>query len=831
MLRALWAADVRNVIVFIDPHELGHALADRAPAAAGRAYHVVAARHAKKAFHPKVMLLTGREGARLCVSSANLTADGQLRNAESAIAFDSAISGHVRPILQAGDLFGRLSKDVPAHTAAAVQAALAALPDDDGKDSPFRLIHNLDEALVEAFPPAEHIRAISPFVDADGTAARRLHEQGDLTVIVDGEHLAASGAFFAGPWAVDARRFDARLHGKAYELRGGDHRWILVGSPNLSEPALLQPATAGNFEVAVAVEGQHALDLPSNEPWEHEGLPDAAAARLSLIRRDREDPASSPRGFDAWEDERRIVVAGIPDGSTVDHWASERWHPLGVVVDGAVLLADPEIRPTRIRAVFADGRVAFAVVAQPAWLRARLRAPTSGKQVEAARRLPLDVDTLRVLEEALSQLYVLSALAGERPNSGGTRASKPPAPTPDLATDLLDWRPRVPGDEPRVPALYRTAWTGEPDALLALISRVLRLEDNDAPTGEVDVARENVELEDLDGITSIEQIDLAPSAKEPPPPPTTRPELDRYRRAFQRLFDRGLAFLDKAVDPTLAGWAFTYLLRLVEDLGAHQVEVDGRTEPLMPRPVLRHVTLELLEGYLGRDERDLLCLASARGHLAAALRECPRYTPLDAERLHALAFKWAAELIAVPQDVPGPAQRDIGIDAAGAVIWLQDYAERSAWTSIEQKATSQLDDTWLERSPWHTIVGQAAFANRLQSPAWDLLGFAAPAGYASMTPFAVAVHNTATSPVSAHALICVPRERLIIEVSHRSADSTWSEHRYTAPTRRSVERLAGPGSLDRIGYAEHADPADAPEPVRTLAPLLAALAETFRVSP
>jgi hypothetical protein len=41
-------------------------------------------------------------------SSANPTADGQLRNAESAIAFDSSMSGHVRPILDAGELFRRL---------------------------------------------------------------------------------------------------------------------------------------------------------------------------------------------------------------------------------------------------------------------------------------------------------------------------------------------------------------------------------------------------------------------------------------------------------------------------------------------------------------------------------------------------------------------------------------------------------------------------------------------------------------------------------------------------------------------------------------------------
>src|SRR3954465_15636948 len=102
VLRALWAAEVRNIVVFVDPNELGHALADRAPSAAGRAYHVVAARSAKAAFHPKVLLVAGTGGARLCVSSANLTPGGQLRNAESMIAFDSQLNGHLRSILDAG---------------------------------------------------------------------------------------------------------------------------------------------------------------------------------------------------------------------------------------------------------------------------------------------------------------------------------------------------------------------------------------------------------------------------------------------------------------------------------------------------------------------------------------------------------------------------------------------------------------------------------------------------------------------------------------------------------------------------------------------------------
>ncbi|MDA0173972.1 hypothetical protein OJ998_33025 [Solirubrobacter taibaiensis] len=828
VLRALWAAEVRNIVVFVDPGELGHALTDRAPSAAGRAYHVVAAKHAKAAFHPKVLLVTGAGGTRLCVSSANLTADGQLRNAESAIAFDSHVAGHVRPILDAGELFRRLSADAPAHTAAAIQQALASLPEDSGEDSPYRVVHNLDARLLDAFPSASAVTAIAPYIDADGSAAQQLHDRGRLTVVVDGERIAAAADFFAGPWIVDARRFDARLHGKAYELTTDGGRWVLVGSPNLSAPALLRTAAAGNLEVAVAVSNAPALALPPSEPFDAEDLPSAAAARLAVDREHTDAREATGRAFDAWEDERRIVVSGVPDGARIERWSAERWYPVGTVTSGAVLIADPDLRPTRIRAVLGDGRVAFAVVAQPARLRARMRAPTSGRQTEAARHLPLDVDTVRVLEDALAELYALSALAGESPPTPRPRRTVPETTGHDQLA-LIEWIPRSPDEEPRVPSLYRNAWKGEPDALLALISKVLRLELEDTVAGEDDVAREQLDIDEIENVTSAEQIDAAPSAEEAPRPAVDPKELDRYRRAFERLFARGQTFITGAKDPTLAGWAFTYLLRLVEELGSHHVDVSGQGEPLMPRVGLRAITLELLVVYLRRDERDLLCLATARTHLAAAIRDRSRYSSRDAERLDALAFAWAGDLIAVPADVPGPAPQDLGLDVDSAVAWLDGYAERANWNLIEHEAARRLDVGWLEHSPWPTIVGRAGFADRMRSPAWSLLAFAAPAGYSAKTPFGVVIYNATASPVTVHALICVPERRLIIEAFQRSADGAWLERHYGAPNPSTVERLHGPGALETIKpFTDHTDLDDADEPLNTLAPLLADVASAFR---
>ncbi len=824
VLRALWAAEVRNVVVFVDPHELGHALGDRAPSLAGRAYHLVAGAGARAAFHPKVLLLSGRERARLCVSSANLTPDGQLRNAESLIAFDWHLVGHQQPIRDAADFFRRLSDGAPAHTAAAIQHAISALPEADDEPSLYRFVHNLDDPLIEVFPPADSIRAIAPYVDADGTAARELHARGSLTVVVDGEQIAAAAEFFAAPWDVEARRFDARLHGKAYELTMPQGRWTLIGSPNLSEPALLEAAASGNLEVAIAVSESPPLELPASEPWDGEEVNVVAARRLAAARREREISGVTPRAFNAWEDERRIVVDGVPDGTRVERWSEERWHLLGTVSEGAILISDPEIRPTRIRALTPDGKLAFAVVAQPALLRARMRARSRGRQTESVEHLPLDVETVRVLEQALSDLYALSELAGE------VRIQRPPVRTASEQTpSLLEWKPRNPEEEPRIPPLYKRNWKGEPDALVALVGRVLRLEPNLHPVSEADVAREQIEVEAVGDVTSEEELQgEQPPAKEPPKVRTQRDELERYRRAFLRLFERGQEFIKSAPEPDLASLAFTYLERLIEELGFHHVVVDDQDEPLMTHPTLRNVNLDLLDDYLGRGEHDPLCLATARAHLAVAIRELRRYSARDRERVEDLAYKWAAELIAVPTEIPTPSREHLGVDPLSAAAWLDAYAARSDWRGIEREAASRLGAAWLERAPFPTIVGEASFAKRTESPAWALLAFAAPAGFASRQQFAVAVRNDADSPTALHVLVCSPIERFILEAWLRTTDGHWLEQRYRAPTQSVVENMGGPFMLERVrSVTEHASLDNVDAPLKALAPLLEDVIRVF----
>ena len=825
VLPALWAAEVRNIVLFVDDLQLGRALADTHPPKAGQSYHLVASSQARGAFHPKVLLVSGEAGSRLCVSSANLTADGQLRNAESAIAFDSNLSDHERPIIDAGDFFRRLSSTAPAHTAAAIQDALSSLPTGDSK-SRYRFLHNLEQPLIESFPGGSKARAITPYVDATGAAASALHERGSLEVVVDGDRIAAGPEFFSGPWSVEARSFDARLHGKAYEVETPQGRWVLVGSPNLTRPGLLSAATDGNLEAAIAIDDCEGLELPQSAPWEGVDLDLVAEERLREGNNLEEDEGLPPRAFDAWEDGSKIIVMGIPDGVLLERWADERWHPLETVNDGAVEVKDPEVRPVRVRAVMPDGSVRVAVVAQPARLRAMARASTRGRQTEATQRLPLDLETVRILEDALSDLYVLSELAGHRDSSHhevrGAVSDQVEASLPD---QLLKWMPRSPSEEPRVPPLYVEAWKGEPDALLALIARVLRIEDQVPQVTEVEVAHEGLSLDDLE----LEPSAISTSDEDASEINFEEKELERYRRGFERLLERGRDFTVSATDATIAGWAFVCLLTFIEDLGSNEVTVAGEKKPLMPREVLRRITLGLLEGYLRRDDPDPLCLASACVHLALLVRERSHFDALDVKRIDDLAFSWAPQLIDVPLDLPSPPEEKTGLDAQTARLILGDYAERSLWGEITKEAASRLNGGRLEAKPWPVIVGEAEFEKRVDSPAWSMLAFEAPAGFEAMQPFGVIVMNSAKSPLLTHLLVCIPDRHLLIEVFRRESDDVWVERSYSVFGRESVEDLRSPVGLDVVEpNKEHWKFDDWGPPLRDIIPLLQSLSLSYR---
>ena len=102
----------------------------------------------------------------------------------------------------------------------------------------------------------------------------------------------------------------------------------------------------------------------------------------------------------------------------------------------------------------------------------RERPAVASKGATAISKLPLELQGVRALEDVLNDLYALESLTAEQAEQvmATNHAAKP---TTEENDNLTEWRPAREDDEPRIPELYRRAWKGEQDTLLALIRKAL----------------------------------------------------------------------------------------------------------------------------------------------------------------------------------------------------------------------------------------------------------------------------------------------------------------------------------------------------------------------
>lgn len=803
----LHAAGVRNVIVFVDEAQLGAALDDRGLRAVGRSYHLVSTRIGPGAFHPKLIFLTGEEHTRLCVSSANLTVDGQLRNVEGAVVLDSETPGHQAALADAADFARELGTHAPAHTVDALLAALPAAPDRDTLPLPTaRFVHNLDEPMLGAFPQAP-LSATAPYSDA-GAAADALAARGALTVITDGDAFAAPETFFAGSWTILPRKFlPRRLHAKAYWSDG----WLLIGSPNLSTPALLQTAPSGNTEVAVILTGDQtafANALPGG-PWAERPLSELAPKRHRL-----EQLAAAERervgSFNAWEEEGEIAVAGIAD-LELEHWNPQtgRWEPLGQLVHGR-LTPPADTRPHLVRCTDASGRARQAIVHRTRVLRSQReqpKAPSRGAQ--ALSTLPLDLQGIKALEDVLRDLYTLESLSDE-PSDSSEQAREGRTHDRSRAPEetLTDWRPARDDDEPRIPELYRRAWQGEPDTLLALIRKALRL-DEPPPLDEGDELADEKAPAENDDEPEADAAEEGPEPPRPEPVRATASVLSRYRGALLKLLERGAAFVREAESAALADLAFVAILRLHEELVRTEVTVDDESQPLVDPSSLLEQKVALLDAYLrDRGGRDPSCLATARAHLGVCLTAREHLSPLAWEKLERLAHEHAADVLA-ENPYAERAAHDAAVELGDLELLIRPYAERADWGGFVVFAESELDfvDCGDQPCPW--VSGAGWFASTTMSPVWPVVGYGAVAGFQQRQQYGVYVRNTKSdSHIAAHAVVVDPAGVRIYEAFKRRADRQWLVRNYSPVSQGKVERTAtmGPDSLlddtNRSSYTE-----------------------------
>ena len=256
----------------------------------------------RAAFHPKLLVIAGRDRSTIAVGSGNLTLPGWHGNEELWTYFHASAARGPRTVAQVAAFLRNLA-DGPIQLSPEAPAAIAKtceVLDLMGADEPGpELASTLDGPIIHRLPegPVDELNLYAPFFDADFGALTALHTRfgpDRLRVFlhpetsVDGPRLERwmserGGELF---WCSGERY----RHGKLIEWRRGDELAALTGSPNLSGRALLNgvggddpAAPPANCELALIDALGESLAPPQAPP------PPSGVATLHF-RRDPDDP-------------------------------------------------------------------------------------------------------------------------------------------------------------------------------------------------------------------------------------------------------------------------------------------------------------------------------------------------------------------------------------------------------------------------------------------------------------------------------------------------------------------------------------------------------------
>ncbi len=235
-------------------------------------------------FHPKLYLVAGRAGARLVVTSANLTLYGFRQNLEivdvATLGPDQRKESHLfANALEFMARLGELDETVGGllePDLKAMRRRLRPWMGDMPPDAVGELLHSLDRPLMDqvaAMVPAEEIQRIlcvSPFFDKKGSMLRELcarYPLADVDLVgpgegwtdLSGECLADLSDRIHPQRLIGVDGASRRLHGKLLAFRGRERSWTIAGSANATRAAWLGTASAhrsGNVEVVIVREHQ-----------------------------------------------------------------------------------------------------------------------------------------------------------------------------------------------------------------------------------------------------------------------------------------------------------------------------------------------------------------------------------------------------------------------------------------------------------------------------------------------------------------------------------------------------------------------------------------------
>lgn len=267
------------------------------------------------AFHPKLIVACGAEGAAIAIGSGNLGVPGWHTNEELWTVIGGDRDGGPETIAHLAGFLGDLAAgpvDLPDEGVEALRRSadlLASLPAEGPGP---RLVSSLGGRIVDQLPegPVDELVAYAPFHDRrlDGLTAlvkrlqpRRLTVHVQPQTRVDGELLSEFLERHRGRlvWCAPA----PYRHAKLVEWTVSGRRWALTGSPNLSTWALLRAVgEGGNLELGV-IDSIPASLAPEEAP--------PPGAGLAVLKPPEREPA------EADEPSVLLLSATLEPGGTV----------------------------------------------------------------------------------------------------------------------------------------------------------------------------------------------------------------------------------------------------------------------------------------------------------------------------------------------------------------------------------------------------------------------------------------------------------------------------------------------------------------------------------
>ena len=228
-------------------------------------------------FHPKAILLSGKQAGTLLVGSGNLTFGGWRENGEIWTRFESGTDGagpfrafrrYLHEVLKRVALPGAVEREVDEAFDATGKSWLSMRAADEGAlvgrvgSGPALLGQMLGAGGED---PAEELVVCAPYFDDDGVALKELIagvEAASVTVLCQAGRTAlherawkpnAANATLRridfGHTRDDKRERSAFVHAKFYGLRRAHEVVVLAGSANCSRAALTVSGNAGNAEL------------------------------------------------------------------------------------------------------------------------------------------------------------------------------------------------------------------------------------------------------------------------------------------------------------------------------------------------------------------------------------------------------------------------------------------------------------------------------------------------------------------------------------------------------------------------------------------------------